>query len=152
MPWRQAPTPTLRARRPNPRSTWRAKPAPVSSAPATTPPSATGCRRWAQPLPSTTAYGWISWISITPSDAPPGPSFLEQVADFAQQGDVFRGGRGRFLGFRFAARHVDRLDHPENDEGQENEVDDDGNEIAPGENDGARLGQVGIGAGPRVAG
>lgn len=56
---------------------------------------------------------------------------LEAVADFAQQHDVFgRCSRSGRCGFFRAAQAIDLLDHHEDDEGEDHEVDHDGDEVA----------------------
>ena len=56
---------------------------------------------------------------------------LEAVADLAQQHDVFgRCSRSGRCGFFRAAQAVDLLDHHEDDEGKDHEVDHDGDEVA----------------------
>ena len=65
-------------------------------------------------------------------------STLERVANFAQQDGVLGGRRWRRR-FR-APQPVDLPDHDEDDEGQDQEVDADGEEVSPGEKRHARLG------------
>src|SRR5690606_18271165 len=76
------------------------------------------------------------------------------IADFAQQQDVFgRGGgfRRRGGGLEAAAGVVHHLHQDEHHQGQQDEVHEDGQEVPPGEDDGAGLGEFGGGHGAGVA-
>lgn len=66
---------------------------------------------------------------------------LQRIANLAQQGDVFRrrGRLGRRGGF-FTLQPVHLLDHEEDDEGEDDEVEQDGDEAAIGEDGAGFLG------------
>src|SRR5690554_1101138 len=96
------------------------------------PPSAMGCRLWAEPSLTNSAYGWTSSTSTTRSKRllP-----LQQVANFGQQRNI--GGRGRLcLHHFFLPGHpypgrVNCLYQAKHDEGQKYEVDEHRKEVSP---------------------
>jgi hypothetical protein len=79
--------------------------------------------------------GWIGRSAL----------LLQFGQDFAQQDDIL--GRGRRLGFLGLLKTLDEADQQEHHEGDDQEIDRDGDELAEAEQRDARLLEIGIAGG-----